>query len=346
MNNEPLTRIILSFQQRDQRQWEVAWPSEIHKRLDACRAENDFVITNNPTEADLHVTFETCMGGGRSTPPENQYPQAPAWAVVSYSDFPRAFLPGLYTSIDPKQFNANIHLSWPHWQLPNPIIDVVEEPTLPAHTEWLFSFEGAVSHRLRHVLLNCFERKNGPWSVRNACVDYGQHDGKTFSSYTEKIKQSKFILCPRGAAPYSHRILEVMALGRVPVIIADKWVPFSIPETDYFVRINERDLARIPQILESLGEYDKRQKCAVEVYQKYFSHRRRISEMMNHLCRLSSNHPELFQQQTVKERWAGRGFRRSNKLGIYRRILGRISWYLETKKTVRLKKRAIKAASK
>jgi hypothetical protein len=63
-----------------------------------------------------------------------------------------------------------------------------------------------------------------------------------------------FVLCPRGVAPSSYRIFEAMKAGRVPVIIADEWVPPLGPDwTEFSLRVPEAGLLDVPQILESLA---------------------------------------------------------------------------------------------
>ena len=47
------------------------------------------------------------------------------------------------------------------------------------------------------------------------------HDDNQKQSYVRYIARSKFVLCPRGIASYSRRIVETLALVRVPVVIAD-----------------------------------------------------------------------------------------------------------------------------
>src|SRR5205823_9816563 len=69
--------------------------------------------------------------------------------------------------------------------------------------------------------------------------------------YAELTKASKFVLCPRGLSPSSIRLFETMRMGRVPVILADGWVPPIGPRWDDFsIRVHERDFAMVPQLLE------------------------------------------------------------------------------------------------
>ena len=72
-----------------------------------------------------------------------------------------------------------------------------------------------------------------------------------FERYLAICRNSKFILCPRGASPSSLCLFECLKLGRVPVIIRDDWVPPAGPDWEEFsIRIAESDVASIPDQLE------------------------------------------------------------------------------------------------
>jgi hypothetical protein len=69
--------------------------------------------------------------------------------------------------------------------------------------------------------------------------------------YVDAGRRSQFILCPRGVAPSSIRLFETMCMGRVPVILADEWVPPQGPRWKNFsIQIPERDARSVPRILE------------------------------------------------------------------------------------------------
>ena len=69
--------------------------------------------------------------------------------------------------------------------------------------------------------------------------------------YAELTKASKFVLCPRGLSVSSIRLFETMRMGRAPVILSDEWVPPAGPRWEKFsIRINEKQFARIPTLLE------------------------------------------------------------------------------------------------
>lgn len=71
--------------------------------------------------------------------------------------------------------------------------------------------------------------------------------------YVDIMQSSKFILCPRGFSASSFRVFETMRSSRVPVIIADEWIPPAEIEWDKFsIRVAEKDIDSIPSLLESM----------------------------------------------------------------------------------------------
>jgi len=58
--------------------------------------------------------------------------------------------------------------------------------------------------------------------------DTEQYDART-RRYNEVLSDSVFSLCPEGAGPNTLRIWESLATGAIPVIIADDWIPPTVP---------------------------------------------------------------------------------------------------------------------
>ncbi|GFP79699.1 probable glucuronoxylan glucuronosyltransferase irx7 [Phtheirospermum japonicum] len=73
-----------------------------------------------------------------------------------------------------------------------------------------------------------------------------------FSGYQSEIVRSAFCLCPLGWAPWSPRLVESVALGCVPVIIADGIrlpFPAAVPWAEISITVAEADVGRLGQIL-------------------------------------------------------------------------------------------------
>ncbi|KAF7805641.1 putative glucuronoxylan glucuronosyltransferase IRX7 [Senna tora] len=77
-----------------------------------------------------------------------------------------------------------------------------------------------------------------------------------FAGYQSEIARSVFCLCPLGWAPWSPRLVESVALGCVPVIIADGIrLPFSsaVRWAEISVRVAEKDVGKLGEILEHVA---------------------------------------------------------------------------------------------
>lgn len=77
-----------------------------------------------------------------------------------------------------------------------------------------------------------------------------------FAGYQSEIRRSVFCLCPLGWAPWSPRIVESVALGCVPVIIADGiQLPFSetIQWSKISLTVAEKDVAKLAKILKHVA---------------------------------------------------------------------------------------------
>ncbi|XP_071719177.1 probable glucuronoxylan glucuronosyltransferase F8H [Rutidosis leptorrhynchoides] len=77
-----------------------------------------------------------------------------------------------------------------------------------------------------------------------------------FDGYLTEIVRSVFCLCPLGWAPWSPRLVEAVALGCVPVIIADGIrlpLESAVPWPEISVTVAEKDVGRLAGILENVA---------------------------------------------------------------------------------------------
>ena len=77
--------------------------------------------------------------------------------------------------------------------------------------------------------------------------------------YADIIAKSSFVLCPKGAGASSIRLFETMQASRVPVIIADNWVPLpDVNFNDFAIVIPERNVYETDKIIRArAGEFEK-----------------------------------------------------------------------------------------
>jgi hypothetical protein len=160
------------------------------------------------------------------------------------------YLPGVYANIERAHYEPGRVRSGFYLRVFEN--DHVRYDTDVANAPWLFSFVGAVANaRVR----KCIARLRHPRGLIRDSTALAQDLRRTSfpapadyqSRYAETLRQSKFVLCPRGFGASSWRLFETMKAGRVPVIISDAWVPPEGPAWDTFsLRVTENNVERVP----------------------------------------------------------------------------------------------------
>jgi hypothetical protein len=76
------------------------------------------------------------------------------------------------------------------------------------------------------------------------------------AEYARIIRQSRFVLCPRGYGSSSYRVFEALKSGRAPVVLSDDWIPPEGPDWRRFaVFVPESKAGDVPGLLSSLQPY-------------------------------------------------------------------------------------------
>jgi hypothetical protein len=182
----------------------------------------------------------------RSHPMARQY--ADKVRVYDERDFPSYTFPGIYIGA-PSAWGRRLPVvGGPYATLWNPVSRAEFEPDL------LFSFRGARTHRVRDDVLR-LSHERGVVETDQAPFpgppDKAGTRAEAYKRYADLVQRSKFVLCPRGHGPSSFRIYETLRAERVPVVISDDWLPPPrVTWASSIVRIRERDVRRVPQILE------------------------------------------------------------------------------------------------
>ncbi|ABG58180.1 exostosin domain-containing protein [Cytophaga hutchinsonii] len=297
---------------------------------------NNFELTTNINDAELVIILESASFKTWKDIPSYQNlvnfylkKNIPLYSI-NYEDCPPGFLPGFYTSLEKHKFNPEIHRSWPHLSLPNDKIEAVNHSTIQ-NKKLLFTFSGSCSHPFRIKLFNAYRNESSEYKVAEIKRWYNHSDFEK-ETYLEDILSSYFVLCPRGIASYSHRIIETMALGSVPVIIADEWVPFSIEEDNYYVRIAESDVENIYAILKAKQtDYENLRNNVSDVYKKYFESHIRYSVLLNHMVDFADQRPYPANIESFTKRWYSKAFRKQNNWLLSQRIFSKIKGLLGAK---------------
>lgn len=198
--------------------------------------------------------------------------------IFCESDWPFPILPGAYPSLTRRYPWAH---SWAFLPRPGGAAENVAEYRSP---DLLFSFLGrAETHPIRRELLAfdgldtpCLDVREAPARMRD--FDYSR-------TYSDLIRRSKFGLCPRGFGASSIRIFEVMAQGRVPVIISDAWqAPPGIPWAECCVMVREHEVSEIPTMLRKLeGRAESMGRIAKDVYDEKFAAKHFLDRLLSSL---------------------------------------------------------------
>lgn len=120
---------------------------------------------------------------------------------------------------------------------------------------FLCSFQGGSTSLLRKRMFNLrFDRPDV--FIENTSTYYHwdlsqPNREERQQRYAQTIASSHFVLCPRGAGAGSIRLFEVMQAGVAPVLLSDDYLlPSHIPWDKFLIRIAERDIRRLPELLE------------------------------------------------------------------------------------------------
>ncbi len=212
---------------------------------------------DSPADADLILFVETSVHAGPYFEQVRRHPLYRSRRDESYlfcsTDRFIPMLPGVYAAVERSWY-------WPHWTRPGHYVNVREHGQMryeergQGERKYLFSFIGsAASHPVRRRLLSVDDTDALMVDTGSRSLDPGRLTPEAYERrYADSVKNSAFVLAPRGGGPASFRLFEAMMLGRVPVIISDQWVPPIGPDWERFsIRVDEADLHAIPSLLQA-----------------------------------------------------------------------------------------------
>lgn len=246
--------------------------------------------------------------------------------TVNYDDLGRGYLPGCYTSLTTRNFDARIHRACSYPKTYNALASSAR----PAANGFahLFSFRGTVaSHPVRRAIVRRLSNTPGA-NITPIDTPFYQHTDAQKRSYADEICQSAFVLCPRGWSPSTYRLFEVMALGRCPVIISDAWVPVrGVDWTECSLRVRESDVARIPDILAArVGDAERLGANAALAWDSVFSNESKNRHYMRSLIELwetAQSAPSVSLSE-LNARWRSRRFQWQNGWTVPQRLRAKV----------------------
>lgn len=215
-------------------------------------------LTEDPAEADIILFGEMGTAGKfaemvRSHPWYRRFPEK--CFLFDSSDFCCPTVPGVYASLTREQYSMGYAQTGFYLYL-------IENAFITPHAytgkeKYLASFVGSrLTHPVRQGL---FELGRSDIYVKDTAA-YGaqityhgepQERARFWQEYADSMSEAQFSLCPRGRGTGSIRLFESMKMGRACVIISDDWQPNEgVNWSEFSVRIAQRDVRRIPEILE------------------------------------------------------------------------------------------------
>jgi len=232
--------------------------------------------------------------------------------VINYDDHPEGFLAGAYTSLEQPFFKPDIHRIWPFYEMNNRrLYELSLEDVQIFKPSKLFSFRGAASHSIRKILFQIYSKPSNDYIVEHVKKWYDHADDDRMK-FARLALDSAFCLCPHGYCSYTPRITEVMAMARVPVIIADDWIPFSFPETaPYYIKVPESEIQRLPEILQARrADAEAIGRNARMLWERYLSPSTRAVSLVQSLANFSKINRTKPTFDAYRERWHSRELRR------------------------------------
>ena len=164
---------------------------------------------------------------------------------------------------------------------------------LSANREFLYSFQGTYNtdwyitnirkriFEMKHPD-NCYINQTGCWHFQNVVYNKLQNNQYTLNEtdtdrdrtikYNKLLINSRYSLCPSGSGPNSIRFWESLAVGSIPVLLADT---LELPQHELWdksiIRIPENKLEELPNILSEISEEkekEMRENC-MKLYKYY-----------------------------------------------------------------------------
>ncbi|MDJ1007097.1 MAG: exostosin family protein [Paracoccaceae bacterium] len=281
-----------------------------------------FELADTPEAADLIVYYETVDPKSRhdvakllADPVLQRFSEK--CVCINYEDTPPGFLPGIYASLPHQRFDPARHRAW-GYLIGNPLLLDYFEENRQRSPSLLFSFRGALSHPIRKHVLQL--KTSAPHSIVHMNRWYN-HTENEQQIYADEILDSQFVLCPRGIGTCSHRLMETMAAGRCAVIISDDWVsPAPMAWEEFSIRVAEKDIPRIPEILAArrdraadLG------RAARRVWEQYFSPETRTQTALSELRDLVEQSQAPRGIDDYRALWTSRAFHDANGWTLLKR---------------------------
>jgi hypothetical protein len=248
-------------------------PVDEFEQLAAIDRFGEHELTESPEESDVilfsqpHMLMDDWrLRAIREHPLTQRYPERVL--VYDERDVPWCAFPGVYVSMPARSFDAGDQRAWAYFRFREVVADA-RRPDL------LFSFIGSPSHRCRRPLFQLRHRDAVVERVRGFVhYDPGSEQfAARVARFDEILNRSRFVLCPRGQGTSSFRLYQALSLGRVPVVVADDWVPpEGVDWSSFCIRWPESAARSLPAMLEERdADWETMSAAALVAYRTWFA---------------------------------------------------------------------------
>lgn len=269
------------------------------KALAAHDTTGSFRLLDTAHEADI-ILFTGTRYDGRLI---RQHSAAQNWPkkclVYDRLPNPTDTFPGVYVNMTSRGFDRQRMEASSY--LDSPPMEVGDFPATPSSSpDLLFSFRGQKNVPVRDSVLSLRYPRGEVVDTTAAFIAHSSQNGdeEHRRAYRDQMMRSKFVLCPRGWGTSSYRMYETLAMGRVPVVLSDMWVPPTGPDwTKCILRVDEDQVASLPGFLESMEpRWASMSQAALEAWNQWFSPAVRFSRIVESCVRLQARRstPEQF----------------------------------------------------
>jgi len=295
---------------------------DVHRRLADLAVASDpdkhFFEFDDPAKADVFLFLRHGMEEREALNINNhelikKYPgKCFLW---DDGDHPLAMLPGLYSSLPSNQFDPKFHRTTFYLSRSNNLIGELKAEYADKTPLYLASFQGNMTSNVRMKLMRLklttdriiLKTASQLWSAFMFGTGFNSREAAV-EAYARLMHESKFVLCPKGNGISSYRLFETLEAGKVPVIIADKFVPLKVPTTgEYALYLKEADINTLESFLvANEPEFERLAQNAADVFSANFADNRKvhyIGEMLEDILKTSTinslAHLKSYQQKVL-----------------------------------------------
>ncbi|MGB0866242.1 MAG: exostosin domain-containing protein [Granulosicoccaceae bacterium] len=215
-------------------------------------------ICDNPESADLILFVEDAQFDDYLYSTVSKHPLVAKFPhkcrIYNEVDHPWAVLPGLYCAMPKWSFDASRQRAFQYTSTPNQLVRTIYADPDDEGRPYLFSYVGTGCIAMRRRMIKIASQLEGKvvdtsgFNVWDCTEEERQAQGQVFA---RTMRLSNFVLCPRGLGVASYRLYETMEAGRAPVIITDHWVAPAHTDWSFALRLPERDLPKLGDLLRS-----------------------------------------------------------------------------------------------